>query len=113
MTVNSQLIYERDGQRCCHCGHRADSIQHRANRQMGGAKNPVRHSPSNLLAMCWISNLGAESDSEFARLAKRYGWKLTQDQNPLEVPVYDVTDDCWYELGNDYSKTPTTAPEES
>ena len=113
MTVNSQLIYERDGQRCCHCGHRADSIQHRMNRGAGGSKNPVKHAPSNLLAMCWISNVSAESDSEFARLARRYGWKLTQDQDPLLVPVYDVTDDCWYLLTNEYEKTPTIAPEES
>lgn len=106
MTVDMRLIYERDGFRCPHCGHRADSIQHRANRQMGGSRAAAKHAPSNLLAMCWISNVSAESDSVFAEQAKEYGWKLTQNQDPLTTPFFDVISNCWYEIDDQFNRTP-------
>lgn len=106
MTVDTRLIYERDGHRCPHCGHRADSIQHRMNRGAGGSRNPLKHAPSNLMAFCWVGNSGMESSSEMAAQAKEYGWKLLQHQNPLEVPIYDVTDNCWYALDDEYQRTP-------
>lgn len=110
MTADYALIYERDGHRCPHCGERATSIQHRINRQMGGSTNPLRHAPSNLLAFCWIGNTRMEDDSELGRKAIEYGWKLPSTGDPLSTPFYDVLDNVWYELDDEYCRTPTYGP---
>ncbi|GGJ56204.1 HNH endonuclease [Glutamicibacter ardleyensis] len=104
-------IYERDGYRCPHCGERATSVQHRVNRQMGGSKNPKRHAPSNLIAFCWAGNVGMENDSETARDALAKGWKLPSHEDPVEKPYFDVMDNCWYSIDDEYNRTPYYDPE--
>ncbi|PRA13295.1 hypothetical protein CQ010_01225 [Arthrobacter sp. MYb211] len=104
-------IYERDGYRCPHCGHRATSVQHRMNRQMGGSRAPMRNAPSNLLAFCWAGNVDMEGNSETARDALAKGWKIPTTEDPKLVPYYDVMDNCWYLLDDDYMREPYYAPE--
>lgn len=91
------LVYQRDGDKCAHCGNTFGlTIQHRANRGMGGSK--LRDGPENLLTLCWQSNTRLESDSAFADLGRAMGWKLRSWQDPTEVPVR-------YYDGNTYTLT--------
>ena len=108
--MSHELIYERDGHRCPHCGHRATSVQHRINRQMGGSKNTLRHAPSNLLAFCWLGNTQMESNTETAQQALEFGWKLPSNAVPSEHPFYDATDRVWYVIDDEYNRTPTYGP---
>lgn len=101
-------VMERDGFRCAHCGCRADTIQHRANKQAGGSK--LRDNPANLMAMCLAFNVSAEADTEDARLARANGWKLSQQDDPLTVPVFDVVDQMAYLMDNEYGKHYSPGP---
>ena len=81
-----RLVFERDGHECVHCGTTEGlTIQHRANRQMGGSKH--RDGPENLVTLCWQSNTRLEADSAFADLGRLYGWKLRSWETPAETPV--------------------------
>lgn len=104
-TVDTRLsVFERDGYRCPHCGKRANSVQHRANRGMGGSKH--RDGAANLLAFCWAFNTAMEQSADDADTGIKNGWKLTQYQDPLTAPFYDAADEQWYILDDDYNRTP-------
>lgn len=101
-------VMERDGYRCAHCGHRADTIQHRANKQSGGSRH--RDNPANLMAMCLAFNVSAEAHTPDAQLARAKGWKLAQHDDPTAVPVWDIVDETHYMLDDDYGRHPVAQP---
>jgi hypothetical protein len=68
---------------------------------MGGSKALDR--PSNIIVLCSESNGLLESNSKFAELGRKFGWKLTRGQEPEKTPVY--MGDGWWLLDNDYNRT--------
>ena len=91
----------RDKDQCWHCGTDEQlTVQHRANRGMGGSK--LRDNPANLILLCWFVNFEMEASSAKAEIAKRYGWKLLQTDNPSEVPVWHEPTQRWVLLSNDW-----------
>lgn len=105
MTVSQRvrtLVYERDGGVCVHCGLPFMlTIQHRANRGMGGSKS--RDHPANLITMCATSNTRLEADAEFADVGRRNGWKLSSWEDPTTQPVR-YPDGLFYTLTNEGTK---------
>ena len=85
---------------CSHCGTTDDTLipQHRQNRGMGGSK--VLDRPSNIIVLCSEANFLLESNSKFAELGRKFGWKLERGQEPESTPVY--MGNGWYLLDNDY-----------
>jgi hypothetical protein len=63
---------------------------------MGGSK--ARHEPSNIIVMCSLVNGLMESDPIIATMAREFGWKLESWQNPVEVPVFHVTESKWFKI---------------
>ena len=98
-----QLIFERDGGKCPHCGEtEAIGLQHRISKGMGGSK--LLDVPANLLTFCNIGNAGMESDPDLADLARLNGWKLSRWQDPLTTPVMYLADGATYMLNNTYGR---------
>lgn len=99
-----QLIFERDGGKCPHCGEtEAIGLQHRISKGMGGSK--LLDVPSNLLTFCNTGNAALESDAEFARQGRYYGWKLSRWDNPQADVFFDTTTGYWYTIDNTYGRT--------
>jgi hypothetical protein len=100
-----QKYLTRDGH-CLHCGGDGDDLipQHRLNRGAGG-KNAKAARPSNIITFCSFANQLAESDSEFARRCRDYGWKLHSWQDPSESPVYDLAAGVWYQLDDKFRRS--------
>jgi hypothetical protein len=95
-----QKFLDRD--KCCsHCGTTDDTLipQHRKNRGMGGSKDLDR--PSNIIVLCSEANGLLESNSKFAELGRKFGWKLERWQEPESTPVY--MGNGWFLLDNDYN----------
>lgn len=63
---------------------------------MGGSSEAER--PSNGIALCNLFNSAVESDSDLARFAEAYGWKISRWQDPAAVPVYDAITGRWWQL---------------
>lgn len=104
MALNAKTrerVYERDQGKCWHCGTDQNlSIQHRANRGMGGSKS--RDNAANLILLCWYVNFEMEASDKKARIARVAGWKLSQYDDPTVVPVWHhpsqqwlLLDDAW------------------
>lgn len=55
---------------------------------MGGSK--TLGGAENLLALCWASNSGMESDADLAEEARQRGWKIDRadPREAWEVPVW-------------------------
>lgn len=89
---------------CLHCGDDGDTLipQHRINRGMGGSKR--LDTASNIIVMCSLFNGLIESSGEAARAARVNGWKLSSWDNPVEVPVYDTVQDCWWVLDDSFNR---------
>lgn len=103
-----KLVYTRDGSACWHCGATDGlSIQHRANKGMGGSRN--RESLDNLLTFCLEANQRMESDANFAMQARDNGWKLSS-WTPYSQPVWNAWQMRWFVLGTDGSLTQTDPP---
>ena len=101
-------VLKRDDGQCWHCGEtEAISIQHRANRGMGGSK--LRDRLDNLMVLCSAMNLAIESDSVQAGYARDYGWKLNS-WDDYSKPVFDNQRSKWFNLNLDGSKSETEAP---
>ena len=75
---------------------------------MGGSK--LRNNPANIIAFCSMGNGLMESNSNFAELARKYGWKLTAGQDPTKIPVRLW--DGWFLLNDNYERTSTDKPDE-
>jgi len=106
--MQRSLIFERDGYRCLHCGRGGNlSVQHRINRGMGGSSSIAVHAPSNGVTICWQFNTQMESDALLAEFARDKGWKLRPGEDPTQRPVWDMADQLWYRLDNEYGRTPT------
>lgn len=108
MTVKEFDKYlTRDGGRCYHCAITAEDLvpHHRLNRGSGG-KNSKAEKSSNVITMCALINGLMESDADWARLARRWGWKLESWQNPSDAPVYDAFTGEWWQLSEDGQRRP-------
>ena len=110
--ARADVVLERDGGRCWHCGTGDQlSAHHRLNRGMGGTSAAAVHAPPNVITMCWPMNSAMEADPAAAETARRNGWKLERGQDPAAVPVYDAAAGLWYALDDDYGRTPTAPPD--
>ena len=91
---------------CLHCGADGDDLvpQHRLGRGMG-SKNSKAEQVANVIVLCSFANGLMESNAEFARRCRAYGWKLRSFQDPLETPVYDVISGLWWRLDNKFGRT--------
>jgi 5-methylcytosine-specific restriction endonuclease McrA len=89
---------------CLHCGLDDDTliIQHRSNKGFGGSKR--LDNTANLMILCSSFNNLIESDAKAAGLAKRFGYKISRYDNPLEMPIYDVVTGIWYLLKDDWTR---------
>jgi len=76
---------------------------------MGGSKDPRIHAPSNIIILCWAFNSQMEAHPDAAELGRRSGWKLGRDEDPTKVPVLDALAGLWYQLDDEYGRTPTRA----
>ena len=86
---------------CLHCGEtEALAPNHRANRGMGGSK--VRDVPSNQVLLCSVFNGQIEADPRAARLATKYGWKVSTHANWREIPVFDTLTGEWHLLDDNF-----------
>jgi hypothetical protein len=93
---------ERDGG-CYHCGDVETAIpQHRVNRGMGGSKK--RDHPANIIVLCSLVNGLIESNVGWQTMAREYGWKLSQWDDPYFVPVYDATSGQWWLLDDEFGR---------
>ena len=95
---------ERD-RHCLHCGSTGDDLvpQHRANRGHGGYK--AGNAPSNIIVLCSLYNGLIESNAILAAEARENGWKLQRHEDPGQVPVYDVVNEAYWLLDNNYAHT--------
>lgn len=101
--VEYERMLERDGYHCYHCGTTEGLVpNHRRNRGMGGSK--AREVPSNVVTLCSSVNGLIESDDRWAELARRYGWKLREGEDPLGVPAYDRQARTWYMFDDTWSR---------
>ena len=98
-----QIVLERDNYQCCICLCRADTVNHRGGRGMGGFKGA--NTLSNACAICSVDNGLIESDPEMQLLAVQRGVKLSRYDDPatkpLLHPVYGwvlLTDDGGFAL---------------
>ena len=117
MVVSNRIrdrVFERDGYMCVDCGTPYTlTIQHRANRGMGGSKNLDRM--SNLITMCVTHNGLLESDAEYAGRGREYGWKVHRNRTvaPEDVPVFYRPLQAWVYLGDDGSRLTVDTPHEA
>lgn len=66
--------------------HGALTLQHRANRGMGG--DDTLDVVENLMCLCWGCNVRLEQDASWASLGRTWGWKLTTGEDPAAVAVW-------------------------
>lgn len=103
------LIFERDHHACYHCGTTEGlSIQHRANRGMGGSK--LKDRPDNLIVFCSVANVELESNADAAMYGRVNGWKLGQWQ-AFDYPVWSNWENRWFVLTPDGQRLYSDAPE--
>lgn len=90
------IVWERDQSRCFRCGrmlHRGAgdySIQHRIPRGMGGSRDPVLNSPSNLVLLCGSATTGCHGWAESYRVdAMAQGFLISHLSwvHPAHVPI--------------------------
>lgn len=99
-----ERVMKRDGHCCVECGGMSMlTIQHRANRGMGGNPNGDRNKLSNLITMCWFSNELLEQDTVRRDEGLKYGWKLNSWDNPVTEPVFYRWAREWRYLDDDGS----------
>jgi hypothetical protein len=95
---------DRDVNGCYHCGDVETAVpQHRANRGLGGSKK--RDHPANIIVLCSLVNGLIESNVGWQTMAREYGWKLSQWDDPYFVPVYDATSGQWWLLDDEFGRT--------
>ena len=90
-----RLVFARDGDECVHCGTTEGlTIQHRANRGMGGSK--LLDTAPNLVVMCAEANQRLESNAVFADLGRTLGWKIRRSDDPTMIPVRYASGDFYF-----------------
>ena len=100
----------RDGGMCAltgrhpDCNGRADTANHRLNRGAGGSK--LRNGMGNACAICHHCNGLIEQNAEYAALARDLGVKLTQGDEPEQIPIWSPFFRQWVQL-NDNALTLT------
>lgn len=108
LTVAS--IAPRDGRACAHCGATEGlSIQHRANKGMGGSK--VLERKSNGIILDAIYNSALEQHADLAEHARRMGWKISRYDNPAEVPYWHHPTQQWWMADDGGTRRPATLAE--
>ena len=103
-------VAPRDGRACAHCGAtEALSIQHRANKGMGGDKGAERW--SNGIILCATYNSLLEQDAREAERARRMGWKCSKWDKTAEVPFWHAPTQGWRIILDDGTWRPATREE--
>lgn len=103
MILTRARIIARDGEHCPHCGTTEGlTIQHRANRGMGG--RPSADVPSNGIMLCGLLNQALELDASLAAWAVSCGWKLGKNEPTDERPYWDATLYRWVRIRDDWSR---------
>lgn len=106
MALNAKTrkaLFERDSHRCWHCGSEEVTVQHRANRGMGGSKE--MDNAANLILLCWFVNFEMEASDKKAREAERYGWKISRYADPTSIPVWHYPSQSWILLNDDWGSS--------
>lgn len=99
--MDRELVYERDQYRCAACGGVSPlTIQHRANRGMGGNPSGSKNSLANLLTMCAFCNQLLEQSGKFALEGVEHGWKIRSWDAPQEIPVFYAWAQEWRRLSD-------------
>lgn len=95
MKLSVAIVAKRDGRACAHCGaEEALSVQHRANKGMGGSKERERR--SNGLVLCAVFNSALEQHRSLAERAKRMGWKCSKWDDTTKVPYWHAPSQTWW-----------------
>lgn len=102
-------IAERDGAVCAATGVTEGlSIQHRADKGMGG--NPLAERPSNGIILEVLLNVRLEQNADEAEHARRMGWKLSKWDDPTKVPYWHAPSQTWWLADDEGGRSP--APRE-
>lgn len=103
-------LFQRDLDRCVHCGTTDDlAIHHRKNRGMGGSKQLDRL--DNLLVICNTYNVAMESNADVRQQAIAYGHKLNS-WDGFDTPVFDIPLGLWFHLNEVGDRLQTQEKEE-
>lgn len=89
-TSTRNLVFQRDGFACIHCGSMRDLVL----RQRSHTGN---WSADNLLTFCKVTERLIVSDA-VSDLAMNYGWKLRTWEEPENRAVYYPADNEWFTL---------------
>lgn len=101
-----RAVFARDDDRCLHCGLTEGlTIQHRINKGHGGRKS--LDNPANLITLCGLSNQLLEADSRRAQAGRDHGWKLSDWEDPPNIPVLDVLTGQWWTLNDNFERIET------
>jgi hypothetical protein len=97
-----EALVKRDNGVCWHCGKDEVTVQHRANRGMGGSKQ--MDNAANLILLCWFVNFEMEASDKKAREAERYGWKISRYADPTSIPVWHYPSQSWILLNDTWGR---------
>lgn len=78
------LVRARDGDQCRRCHREYQQIHHRKPRGMGGTRDPLINSPSNLVCVCQTCHQWIETHRVDAL---RDGWLVSQWGDPASTPI--------------------------
>jgi 5-methylcytosine-specific restriction enzyme A len=106
LTAARAAAYQREQGRCARCGGRADELQHRLARGMGGTSDPQAHALSHVAWLCRACHGLIERQDRAQGAAE--GWVVFHGQSaPAVVPV--LYRGRWALLADDGSVTFTGA----
>lgn len=83
---------DRDGGRCCRCGHRATEVHHRISLQMGGSTHPDRHRFDKLVSLCSACH-GWAHGNDPARVD--HGYVIEHHVDAWTVPLLTLNGPRW------------------
>lgn len=83
------------------CGNPTGPLHHRHPRKMGGSRDPMIHSPANLLALCWQHHEYVEGHREEAR---RRGLLVPWNEPPHEFAVELRYGRIWLTLAGGWTR---------
>lgn len=109
-------VAPRDGRVCAHCGATDGlSVQHRANKGMGGSREAERL--SNGIILCATYNALLEQSAAEAERAIRMGWKCSKygrieaGTHTSQVPFWHYPTQGWRLVFDDGTWRPATVDE--